>query len=315
MARQTKKRPAKGRSVQAPQRQASVSRRSRLVVSAAVAAIAIGAIAGIAVMKSDDDGATVTGSGAVSGLPNTPDYHSLSVSPSSAANILLGTHYGLYRSSDGGKTWAFDALQNRDAMNLARPQGQTLWTAGHLVLARSRDGGRTWADADPRGLPTLDIHGFAVDPTRPRLLYAAVAGQGLYRSADDGVSFEAVSRQVGGAVMALAVMPSGEVLAGDMEKGLLMSADGGSSWRSVLRAPLMGLAVNQRDPKRLLAAGPPGVMVSTDGGRTWRKTLDIAEGAGPVAWSPGKPSIAYAVGFDRTLYRSTDSGENWSAVG
>ena len=27
------------------------------------------------------------------------------------------------------------------------------------------------------------------------------------------------------------------------------------------------------------------------------------------------PKIAYVVGFDRTLYRSTDSGQTWSEVG
>jgi photosystem II stability/assembly factor-like uncharacterized protein len=227
---------------------------------------------------------------------------------------LLGTHYGLYRSRDGGKSWAFEALQNRDAMNLARPGGQTLWTAGHYVLAKSTDGGKTWTDVKPSGLPTLDVHGFAVDPRNSRTLYAAVAGQGLYRSTDNGVSFRSVSREVGGAVMALVVTRSGEIFAGDMQKGLLVSRNAGKTWRRVLEEQLMGLALNPRDPKRLLAAGP-GMSLSTDGGRTWRKRLDIAEGAGPVAWSPSNPRIAYAVGFDRTLYRSSDSGQTWSAVG
>jgi len=75
----------------------------------------------------------------------------------------------------------------------------------------------------------------------------------------------------------------------------------------------MGLALNPADPKRVLAAGP-GVLLSTDGGTSWKKVLDIAEGAGPLAWSRSDPRIAYVVGFDRTLYRSTDSGRTWSAV-
>src|SRR5207244_10760202 len=124
------------------------------------------------------------------------------------------------------------------------------------VLAKSTDGGRTWVDVRPSGLPTLDVHGFAVDPRRPNRLYAAVAGQGLYRSTDNGVSFTPVSKQVGGAVMALAVTPSGDSLCGDMQQGLLVSRDGGKTWRRILAAQLMGLALNPRDPKRVLAAGP-----------------------------------------------------------
>jgi photosystem II stability/assembly factor-like uncharacterized protein len=275
------------------------------------AVLAAAVIAAVVAMVATRGGG---GGKASRGLPDTPDYHSLSVSPRNANAILLGTHYGLYRSGDGGRTWVAQALSGKDAMNLARPTGRTLWTAGHYVLAKSIDGGRTWTDVRPTGLPTLDVHGFAVDPRRPTTLYAAVAGRGLYRSTDNGVSFSPVSRAVGGAVMALAVTPSGEVLAGDMQRGLLLSRDGGRTWRPVLRAQLMGLAINPRDPRRVLAAGP-GILVSTDGGGHWRRPLKIDQGAGPVAWAPSEPNVAYAVGFDRRFYRSGDGGETWSAVG
>jgi hypothetical protein len=80
------------------------------------------AIVGVAVMRSDGGGGTPASeaSGAQAGLPNTPDYHSLAVNPSDPNRILLGTHQGLFTSSDGGKTWAFEALSGQDAMNLAR---------------------------------------------------------------------------------------------------------------------------------------------------------------------------------------------------
>jgi photosystem II stability/assembly factor-like uncharacterized protein len=109
-------------------------------------------------------------------------------------------------------------------------------------------------------------------------------------------------------------MRDGRILAGDMQKGLLVSRDGGRTWAQSLRAQLMGLALNPGDPKRLLAAGP-GVLLSTNAGARWKKVLDIPGGGGPVAWSNSNPRIAYVVGFDRTLYRTTDSGQTWSAVG
>lgn len=319
MASRTKKARAskKGRAVQAPTRRETASSLPwlwALAGAGAVAAVAL--VVGIAVTRSNVGSETATPNAAqpAAGLPNTPDYHSLVVSQTDAKTLLLGTHQGLFRSTDGGRTWTSNALGGQDAMNLVRPGGQTLWVAGHEVLAKSVDGGKTWTDVRPGGLPGLDVHGFAADPRNPRTLYAAIAGTGLYRSIDGGNSFSVVSTDVGPAVMALAVMRDGRILAGDMQKGLLVSRDGGKTWAQNLRAPLMGLALNPADPKRVVAAGP-GVLLSTNGGASWKRVLDIPDGGGPVAWSQSNPKIAYAVGFDRTLYRSTDSGQTWSAVG
>src|SRR6266568_8974137 len=120
------------------------------------------------------------------GLPHTPDYHSLLVSPDDASKLTLGTHNGLYQSVDGGRHWRFTALAGQDAMNLAHPSAATIWLAGHEVFKKSSNGGSSWQDVRPSGLPGLDIHGFAVAPRDPNTLYAAIAGRGLYRSRDGG---------------------------------------------------------------------------------------------------------------------------------
>jgi photosystem II stability/assembly factor-like uncharacterized protein len=216
-------------------------------------------------------------------------------------------------SADGGRHWRFDALAGSDAMNLARPTGRTLWLAGHDVFKKSTDGGVSWTDVRPRGLPGLDIHGFAVNPRHPGRVYAAVAGEGLYRSRNNGSSFSLVSDEVGGAVFALAILPDGSILAGDLKQGLLVSRDGGRSWRLSLHEQLLGLAVNSREPRRLLASGR-GIFRSENSGRSWRRVFEIAEGFGPVAWSASRPRLVYAVGLDRTLYRSNDGGRSWRAV-
>jgi photosystem II stability/assembly factor-like uncharacterized protein len=248
------------------------------------------------------------------GLPNTSDYHSLLVAPDDPGSLVLGTHQGLFRSSDAGRTWRHAELVDQDAMNLVQPAAETVWAAGHNVLAKSIDGGATWQDVRPGGLPGLDVHGFAVDPRDPKRLYAAIAGQGLYRSVDGGLRFALVSRDVGPGVMALAVLRDGTVLAGDMQRGALAaSKDGGLTWKGLVKATVMGLAVNPANSQEVLASGP-GVLRSTDGGATWRQTLELADGAGPIAWAPSAPQTAFVVGFNRTLYRSDDGGATWTAV-
>jgi len=255
---------------------------------------------------------------ATGGLPNTPDYHSLLVAPSDPDHIRLGTHAGLYESTDGGRDWQRVALKGQDAMNLARSESETVWAAGHSVFAKSADGGETWTDVRPDGLPSLDIHGFTVDPKDPETLYAAVAGEGLYRSSDGAQRFELLSSEVGGQVFGLAVVEGGSLLAGDLGKGLVRSDDGGKSWDVTEAFGAAGLAVKPDDSKTVLAAGQggltSGVLLSRDGGRTWDQVQTIKEGAGPVAWSSSHPKRAYVVGFDRKLYRSNDGGTNWNPV-
>jgi photosystem II stability/assembly factor-like uncharacterized protein len=299
--------------VQAPKRR--VEKKSGLnrwwPWAAVAAAVAIGAaLVGVLALAGDGD---QSGASAAGGLPNTPDYHSLLVAPGDPNALVLGTHNGLYRSIDGGRSWQSTTLVGHDAMNLARAEGSVVWAAGHNVLAKSSDDGETWQDVRPDGLPGLDVHGFAVDPRDPQTLYAAIAGQGLYRSNDGGGAFSVVSTEVGPGVMALAVTPDGRILAGEMRQGLVASRDGGRTWKVTLEAGLMGLAVNPNEPERILATGP-GILLSTDGGRNWDQVMPLEAGAGPVAWAPSNPKVAYVVGFDQTLYKTEDGGATWRPV-
>ncbi len=312
----TKTRRAAPRRVQAPQKRDDKRRRDWVFwVAAAAPFVLAGALGLVFVMNRGGDSATEASPNAAT-LPATPDYHSLLVAPANPARLWLGTHVGLHESTDGGITWSEAGLSGQDAMNLARPAraSKTVWVAGHLVFTKSSDGGESWTDVRPSGLPSLDIHGFTTDPRDPKTLWAAVAGEGLFRSRDGGQSFSRVSSQVGPGVMALGVSPDGRVLAGEMEQGLMTSSDGGKTWDQVLAEGLMGLAINPRTPSRVLATGQSGIWASVDGGSTWRIVQPLLQGAGPVSWAPSAPRTAYVVGFDRILYKSNDAGASWRAV-
>src|SRR5262245_46954679 len=129
---------------------------------------------------------------AAASLPPAADYHALLVLRGTPATMLLGTHEGIYRSTDGGRSWRLSGLAGQDAMNLVQAGGAILM-GGHDVFAVSLDGGKTWRPTSPTGLPNLDVHGLAVDPANPRVVYAQIAMTGLYRSIDAGRSFHVVS--------------------------------------------------------------------------------------------------------------------------
>ena len=254
----------------------------------------------------------VAASTAGAALPHTSDYHSLLVSSSDPNTLLLGTHDGIYRSTDAGHTWRAAGLAGEDAMNLARAGG-AIYMGGHGVLAESIDGGKTWRALRPKGLPGLDVHGLAVDPRNPKTVYVQIASTGLYRSTDGARSFRVVSRDVNGMMMAVAVTPVGHLVVGDMSRGIFTSTTG-NHWLHTANGMVMGLAADPYDAARIVATGR-GIAISTDAGRTWAAALSSKVMFGPVAWSPQNPKLVYAVGYDRTLWRSLDAGRSWKKVG
>jgi photosystem II stability/assembly factor-like uncharacterized protein len=112
----------------------------------------------------------------------------------SGRTLWLGAHAGLFRSEDGGATWAKIALPPPhhvpDVMAVAtHPRDPlVLYVGTHEAgILKSTDGGRSWSVTNG-GLGGLDVHGLGVDPNAPEKLHAAVRGQGqgIYRTRDDG---------------------------------------------------------------------------------------------------------------------------------
>jgi len=110
MARQTKRPDPRKRPVQHPKRRDAGSGAGGLrpFWIALGALLFAGALAGF-VLIGRGGGETVTADG---GLPAASDYHSLLVDPDDPNDLLLGTHDGLYRSTDGGAV-GFDRLLYR----------------------------------------------------------------------------------------------------------------------------------------------------------------------------------------------------------
>jgi hypothetical protein len=117
---------------------------------------------------------------------------------------------GVWESRDGGSSWRSigDRLptQTVGSVEFSPAAGGTLIavtgdnafggnTYGGLGVYTSRDDGRTWRRS--KGVPN-GVQGFkaAVDPTRPRVVYAAT-GAGLFRSTDGGRRFANVDLPTG----------------------------------------------------------------------------------------------------------------------
>jgi photosystem II stability/assembly factor-like uncharacterized protein len=186
------------------------------------------------------------------------------------------------------------------------------------VFAESTDGGKTWQELAPRGLPDVTVQALAVDSAKTAALYALLNTGRLYRSTDGARSFRLVSSKLGAPSWALAITQNSHFVAGDMDHGNYLSTNG-QRWQRTAFADsragkmVMEYAVQPTDSARVLMTSY-GVEMSTDSGKSWHVALKSNVMFGPVAWASETSGVAYAVGFDRSVWRSADSGKSWTKV-
>jgi photosystem II stability/assembly factor-like uncharacterized protein len=184
------------------------------------------------------------------------------------------------------------------------------------MLSVSTNDGTAWDALHPSGLPKNTIQALATDPAGA--LYALLNTGGLYKSTDAAKSFTLVTSKLGISPWALAITKDQQFVSGDMDSGPHTSANA-KAWTPTTYTDLAGgkmvmeYAVQPTDTTNVLMTSI-GVEMSTDGGKSWHTTLNSKVMFGPVAFAPKSPQIAYAVGFDRSIWRSADGGKTWKQV-
>lgn len=239
---------------------------------------------------------------------DTEDVHSLSFPGQDPERLLFGHHGGLLGSSDGGRTWAPLPVKE-DAMSMAPAADGSIVIAGHDVFTQSADEGATWS-AIETDLPSLDIHGFARDPSDAARMWAYPVTGGLWESRDGGAHFMKVRED--NLLYPVAVTAAGSTrLLGVDVAGFVASDDGGRSWNS-LGAPAFGpitALTATPDGGVLYAGSADGLFRSDDGGRTWGETGYKSSVFAVAAAADGR-TVA-VVSRATEFFRSADGGVTW----
>ena len=274
------------------------------------------------VWKTDDAGHTwnpifddqPTGSiGALAVAPSNPDVLYVG-SGEGLQRPDLSTGDGVYKSTDGGRTWKNVGL--RDGQQIAAivvdpKDADRVFVAvlGHPYgpnkergVYRTLDGGKTWKQVLAKDENTGAV-ALVLDPAEPRTIYAALwqarqgpwengawqgAGSGLYKSTDGGTNWKPLTKG----------LPT-------VEQGL----------------GRIGFTAAPSDPKRLYAlVDAPrlgGLYRSDDAGdswervngeqRVWGRGSDFAE----VKVDPKNKDVVYVA--NTSAYRSTDGGATFTA--
>ena len=209
---------------------------------------------------------------------------SLAVDPRSPSVLYAGSDHGVYKSTDGGRTWQRHSLSRISAINdiCVDPNNSdiihacTLSNDSYLTYCKSVDGGLTWSQLH------ITTPGFgysvAVDPSNSNTVYVG------------GLSF------------------------GESPSRLFKSTDGGSSFTDITQI-IMGdindIVIDPSSPNHVYVATECGIYRSSDYGLSWSKNNGIAYGY-KLALHPQQPNRLYA-GWDNQTYFSSDGGVHWNS--
>ncbi len=261
---------------------------------------------------------------------------SLAIDPANSSVLFAGTGSGVYKSVDGGASWAAasSGLPPAGVSGLAMdPHDSSRLYAWGYTLYVSTNGGGSWSIL---AMLSDRLSEFVIDPANTKVLYAAVRNK-VYKSADQGSTWTAILSSPYGSpgdfqVLALDPAHPGTIYAGELANyydsgGVLhKSTDGGATWRDTgLFKNITCLAIDPLSPNILYAGAalsvhhgavvvPAGFFKSLDGGATWTEIL--ANGThqyfSSLQFHPFVPTELYAT--NGRLVRSLDGGATWTDV-
>jgi len=277
------------------------------------------------------------------GLPPKPEVSRLAIDPrtpttlyATVARNRISGYWDLYRSTDGGGSWAdiSGGVLLGPAIAVAPTSPPTLHAVSFSDLYRTTDGGATWSRSR-EGLPLGFIVGdLAVDPGSPTVLYGSLRPEGrfssvsVFKSVDGGLTWTEAGQGLGDSRepgrLAIDAGGSGALyLAGEL--GVYRSTDGAGSWSPANAPPadrqVVALAVDPSNgavyagPDRLGPGQDPlGILRSLDGGVSWRALIEGLDAGRIVGLSPDPrdPERLVVSTEGGGVRRSENDGATWT---
>lgn len=220
--------------------------------------------------------------------------------------------HGLFRSDDGGKTWAPAAEQPAGGVTklAVAPSGTIVAGTEPPALHLSRDDGGSWTELESfaalgdgedwseYGGRDAHVEAIALDPHDAARMYVGVEIGGAYRSDDAGASWTGINEGLFDDVHDLAVDPrDGSRVFAATGGGLYTSQDRGADWRPAAGELGDRYCLHFHSVASTPATGPSESLF----------LLGTADGP-PSSWGK-RASKAGA-----QLWMSLDSGRSWSAL-
>ena len=246
--------------------------------------------------------------------PEGGSVRAIAVDPRDASHLYIGLDYpggGIFRSNDGGESWAdlAPSLFRQQIASLAiRPDDGTVYAGTSAGVYRiSPSGGAP----EPLGPPST-VNEVRIHPKTPTTIYAAT-DNGVFVSTDGGSKW--IEPKTFFTAKSIAIDPTitSVLYAGTTFDTLYKTVDGALSWKLLATntsGRFLKLEVDPANSQHLLAATDGGLEVSQDGGAHWGLAPDLP--TSQVTSILFRGDTTYLGTAIEGVYRSTNGGANWS---
>ncbi len=256
--------------------------------------------------------------------PSTSMVLSLCFSPHYLSDgiILAGTlEDGVFISDCRGERWLSQSFGLLDptayclAISTNFAQDGLIFAGTGSTVYYSYNGGRAWRQLGfpEEAAPVLSL-ALEMDQAGDFTLFAGTESQGLFRSMDQGQTWQALVLPAA-TVNALSVSQDNTHLLAATEVGILQSGDNGETWSEVLSMP-DAITLACKDGIACAGIGDQGAWMAADL-NDWQpiKNLSIRSLLG-LALSPQfeKDGTAFMYGPEEGIWKTEDGGSSWQDV-
>ncbi|MFN2148382.1 MAG: hypothetical protein ACK2T2_08305 [Anaerolineales bacterium] len=221
-------------------------------------------------------------------------------------NRLLMNNYvgGAFLTEDGGRTWINSSRGYTGAMmsqiSLAKDGAARLYASARSGLFRSDDGCTEWEGIARGPAGTLEGVAIAVDPFDPQHALSTLqdAGPGPKVTWDGGATWEGID--------------TGLWTPEQFSQQMITRFRFDPARPGRVLGSVQNIMCYERTWCEDTVG--EGLLLSDDGGRTWRRTSLATGNVTALAPSPAEEGVWYAALYAEGLFRSNDGGESWSQV-